>query len=209
MLSEITTTPKLKEWMNTWLTGTPACYSDVVDRVPTPPPVQEVVEHPVPASPESDIAAEIDNTPIVYSPSPAKPVKKRQRDGASSTAHKPSKKRPRVPAEQCVIYTEATEQTLADMTMPRSAKIHPEDNERNINTIQTVSKELERRGLLEEALVDRPPHPLKDVYKLKDPSQKVLASQLNRKATDHYNKRKLAWNKAEAARLSAFLNLNS
>lgn len=171
-------------WMNTWLSGTPPCYEDVVPKPVAPPPLPE----PEPVEQPEEVV-------------PVEPVPDKKRRAENSRV---ASKRPRVPQELCVEHTEATYETLTNMSLPRSEKISTQENQHNVAEIARLEALL--GDDLDRALKDRPPLPMKHRWKNLPPEQKELEGKLNRKATDHYNKLQYAWNRAEVARLKAFIN---
>ena len=150
---------------------------------------------------------------------PQPPTRKRARRASSSTTHvaKSNQKRPRVPHDQCILITEATYDTLASMVLPRAKKIHSSANKKNLMEIDAIETELRSRGVLTDAWADRPPLPKKQKFKLrkdnKTPEEleelQKLENALKRKATDHYNKRRFAWNEAELFRLREYVRANA
>jgi hypothetical protein len=209
-------------WFKMWLTGIPDHFSSLFDiklkynetpkePIPEPepelspiPPPMEVVDFDI--SKEAKEIGEECESPNTNSSSPKNmnEESKQSKRKRTTNNNRPAQKRPRVPKEQCIIYTHATEETRSEMVLPRSKKITAEQNKLNVAEIKNLEEILIQRNKLDDALENRPLLPFKAIYDL-GKELKSLENSLNRKATDHYNKLRFAWNESEVSRLKAFI----
>lgn len=129
---------------------------------------------------------------------------------SQSTNPTKGKIRPRVDKSKVIVVKEGTEETLAQMTVGRSQKIRPSENQENIVRIKEYSQVLERVGMFERYLNEvRAYHPEPFRRKFELPDNTSLCSRLNRKATDHYNKMLFLWHKDEVHAMKAYIEAHN
>jgi hypothetical protein len=211
------------KWVDEWMSPNnpftnSVWFQNVMDIAPIErpqtPPLMEIPFVPPQELVEMDEMLEQQSSPIMVSEVDENHEASSVRSAAEDTpvAKKPrlsrtTQKRPRVPKEQQIKITVADHTTLANMRLPRSKKITPVANKENLAAIHHMENILIQHSLLDECLKHREEMPKKTVFEL-DSQFKKIENDLNRKATDHYNKRRFAWNEREVSRLREYLTHN-